>query len=128
MRDRRGRRTPVGSGQRSGDKDAERVAGQIGVHAQRLLGVVAAVVQQPPAEADDAFVLHLQVLDRRHGQIQVQLLWYRAVWPGRFRQVIDLLESQLGDAVRGSQHQPVAAAFINSPRLGRLISRPVDQT
>jgi hypothetical protein len=34
-----------------GDEDAERMADQVGVHAQRLLRVVAAVVQQPPTKA-----------------------------------------------------------------------------
>jgi hypothetical protein len=44
-------RLSIRSGQRLGDEDAERMAGRVGVHAQRLLRVVAAVVQQPPAKA-----------------------------------------------------------------------------
>lgn len=73
-------------------------------------------------------MLHLQVLDGRHGQVQVRLLWYRAVRPGRFRQMLDLLKGQLGDAVGSPQHQPVAAALVDSPRLWQLITGPVDKT
>ena len=47
----------------SGDEDAERVPGRVGVDAQRLLGVVATVGQQPPAQCQDAVVLDVEVGD-----------------------------------------------------------------
>jgi hypothetical protein len=52
-------------------------------------------------------MLDLDIFGRRHGQVQVQLLWPWAVRPRRFRQLGHLLEGQQIAAVAVSQHQPV---------------------
>jgi hypothetical protein len=50
------------------------VAGRVGVNPQRLTRVIAAVGHQPAAQAQHPLMLHGQLLDRPHGQIQMQLL------------------------------------------------------
>ena len=52
-----------GSGSRgsAGHEDAERVPGRVGVHPERFLGVVGAVVEQSGAEGQGALVLDLEV-------------------------------------------------------------------
>jgi hypothetical protein len=63
------------------------MAGWFGVHAQRFLRLMTAVVQQPPP----------------WGHVEVQLLWPRnIVRPGRFRQFTDLLQGQLRNTLRAS--------------------------
>ena len=68
----------------AGDEDAERVAGRVGVHPQRLLGVVRSVVEQPRAELERARMLLLELPQAGNRQVQVELLRDLVVRPGRF--------------------------------------------
>jgi hypothetical protein len=46
----------------------------VGVHAQRLLGIVEAIVEQPGPERQGSLVLGLEILCRGDHEIQVKLL------------------------------------------------------
>jgi hypothetical protein len=70
-------------------------------------------------------VLGVQVRDRRHRQVQVQHLRDRTVWPGRFRQLGDLLERHAVGAGGIPQHQPVLALGIRLSGGRRLVARAV---
>lgn len=73
-------RSPVVVG--AGHEDAERVSCRVGVGAEGFVGVVGAVGQQPPPEAEDAVVRMLEALPARDGQIEVKLLWAWTLRPG----------------------------------------------
>jgi hypothetical protein len=58
------------------------MSGRVGVDAERLLGIVRAVVEQPGAKGQGRpLVLDVQLRCRRHGQVQMELLWDRALRP-----------------------------------------------
>src|SRR5581483_2923826 len=56
--------------------------------------------------------LHRELVLAPHGQIEVQLLWYPRVGPGRFRQLGDVLDREAGLARAVPEHEPVLTARI----------------
>ena len=99
--------------------------GRVGVDAQRLVGIVGQVREQPGTEVKGPPVLEVELVGGRHRQVQVQLLGDGAFGPGRLRQGGHLLERHL-DAVSGvPQHQPVLAGGVGLAGRRRLVARPV---
>ena len=76
------------------DEDAEGVAGRVGEHVERLVGIGRPVEQHRGAERERPVALHGQLVDVRHGQVEVQLLRHRRVRPRRGRQLGDLLDGE----------------------------------
>src|SRR5437764_62186 len=95
---------------------------RVGIDPKRLLRVVRTVEQEPCAEAQGAFVLRVELVDGRDGEIEVELLRYVRCRPGRYRKLADTLEGDPPAAVRLLDHEPLVTG-----RVGRLMPRPVDQ-
>jgi catechol 2,3-dioxygenase-like lactoylglutathione lyase family enzyme len=127
IRCRRPKGHPLRAGPRSlmvrrGHEDAERVAGRVGVHPEGLLYVVGAVQQESRAKRDGPGVLVVQRLDRRHGEVQVQLLGNVAVGPRGSGEGVHLLEGDARPARAVSQDEPVGAARAGVASGGRFVT------
>lgn len=66
-----------------GHEDAERVAVEVFVHAQRFIRIVGAIEPQAPSERQHALVHDLQFIRVADSQIEMELLRYRRVRPCR---------------------------------------------
>src|SRR3954452_1552038 len=75
-----------------GDKDAERMSGNICEDEQRFVRVVGTIQQLAGAEAERPLPLLEQGFDRRHGGVQMQHLRAWTLGPCRLRKIRHLLE------------------------------------
>ena len=105
-------------------EDAERVAGRVGQHVERLLGVARAVLEFGRPECERPIVLAGQLVDVRHRHVEMQLLRHDGFGPGGRGEFVDALDRQAGGAARFTEHEPVVAVRIGSP-LWQLVARPV---
>src|SRR5262249_23734499 len=103
-------------------EEAERMTGPIGVHAERLLGIVGAVLEPPGTERECSPVVVLELLFRAHHQVEVQLLRNRPLGPGRLRQRSHGLESDAAAASGIPQNQPVLGMRVRLAGWRRLVT------
>ncbi len=87
---------------------------KVGVHAQRLLDVVAAVQAQLVTETDYPCVHGVELLDVPHREVEVHLLRDAGVRPAALRQFVDLLERK----ARGT-HQSAGSCSVRPSPLWR---------
>lgn len=104
------------------------MACRVGIDAQRLARVAEPVVQQFPAERENALVLSREFVRRRHGKVEVQLL-RDVVFGPRGRSLLRLLlEGEAEVPGSAAQDKPVGAARIRFAEGRRLIAWPVLQS
>ena len=112
----------LAGGQSGPYEDAERVSRRVGIHEQWLIRIVGAIDEQACAERKRPLMLGVQVIERRHGGIEMQHLWPRALWPGGLRQARHLLECQTPGSISVAEHQPVLAPGIGSAVRGQFVT------
>ncbi len=98
---------PRASSRGSRNEDAEGVAGRVGQDVERLVGVRPTVEEQLGAQLLRTCPVPLQRVDRRHGEVEVELHGDRVVGPRRARQALDPLEGEASGAVVRGEHEPV---------------------
>ena len=110
---------------RSAHEETERVPGRVRQHVERLVRVIGPVEEQLGAELLDQLPLALQLLDARHGEVEVQLHGDVVARPGRPLQPLHLLEGEAAGAVVLDEHEPLGV--VRRPVGRRLVAVAVAQ-
>lgn len=109
------------------NEHTERVTVRVAEHLQRLFGGIRAVKKELATKLDDSRVGRHELIERRDGQIEVQLLGNGRLGPRRAAQLLDFLEGQTRRSVASQQVQPVATGGIVEAGLGWLMSLAVHE-
>lgn len=107
------------------NEDAERVAGQIREHIQRLAGVIGSVKEELCAKGLRSLALPVQLRTVGNREINVQLHRDIVLGPCCPSQVIDLLESELAHPGGVDQDEPIS--LVGCPVRGRFVTGSVLQ-
>jgi hypothetical protein len=88
------------------DEDAERMAGRVGEHEERLLRISTLIIDDCGTQCDRSGSLLLELVRVRDGEVEVKLLVHRPVGPGHSEQLVHSLQRN-GDSFGGADRDPV---------------------